>query len=120
MTDTDIVNLIEDTLAGLPERMSGNEANEHVARKLRELAIHHRAALLGALQSFLGFRVAPAERRPEDAVREARLWMALDVAEQLGLSELKAEIESLVVDVRNGKVLLPVHEKSVARYAQSL
>lgn len=120
MTDTDIIQLIEDTLAGLPERMSGNEANEHVVRKLRELVVHHRVALLGALQSLLAFREAPAERRPEDAVREARLWLALDAAEQLGLSELKPKIESLVADVRNGKVLLPIHEKSVARYAQHL
>jgi hypothetical protein len=120
VTNTDIINLIEDTLVNLPERMSGNEANEHVARKLRELATPHRAALLGALESLLAFRVAPAERKPEDAIREARLWLALDVAEQLGLSELKPKIEKLVDDIRNGRVLLPVHEKSVARYIQHL
>jgi len=120
MTTNDVTDLIEDTLASLPERMSGNEANEHVARKLRELAIHHRAALLGALESFLAFRVTAAERTSEDAVHEARLWLALDVAEQLGLSELKPKIEILVADVRNGRVLLPVHETSVARYVHRL
>jgi hypothetical protein len=37
--------------------MSGNEANEHVARKLRELATPHRAALLGALECIFRAKV---------------------------------------------------------------
>ena len=120
MTETNIIEIIEDTLAGPPERTSGNEASEYIVRELRELAPNERAAIVGALRRFLAFRVTPAERQPEDAVPEARLWFALDAPDQLRLSELKADIESLAADVRNGRVLLPVHESSVARYAQRL
>jgi 5-formyltetrahydrofolate cyclo-ligase len=120
MTKSEVTELIEETLAALPERMSGNEANPLVAEKLRSLITTDRKSVIEALKSYLAFRVSPEQRKPEDAVPEARIWMALDVAERLSLIELRPEIQSLVGDVRNRKVFLPVHEKSVARYLQRL
>ena len=118
MSKTKIMNFIEDTFSDLPGRMSGNEANDLVVKKLRQIAINERAELIGALRTYLSFRITPTERRPDHAVQEGRLWFALDAAKQLQLSELKPDIESLLVAVRSGKVLLPIHESAVARYTQ--
>jgi len=120
MTTAEITQLIEETLAALPERMSGNEANPLVAEKLRGVITTDRRSVVQALKTYLAFRVAPERRQPEDAVPEARIWMALDVAKRLSLIELRPEIQSLVIDVRNRKIFLPVHEASVAKYLQHL
>lgn len=120
MTAAEVTKLIEKTLAALPERMSGNEANPHVAERLKSLLSTDRENVVSALKSYLAFRVPAAQRKPEDAVPEARIWTALDVAEELSLVELRPEIEALVADVRDGKVFLPIHEKSVAKYLQRL
>lgn len=120
MTADEIVIFIERILASFPDRMSGNEVNPMVADEIRSFAVSDRQSLLDALRQYLAFRVSPARRQPKDAVREARLWLALDVANELGLSELKPDIESLLQSVRSGKTLRPVHEKGVARYLKSL
>ena len=120
MSATDVIDVVEETLAALPERMSGNEANPRVAQRLRATAENEREAVIDAMRTFLAYRVPTSQRTASDAVKEARLWLALDVAEELGLTELKPDVEALVADVRTGKVLLPVHEKSVARYLRRL
>lgn len=120
MNAAEVTKLIEVTLAALPERMSGNEANAKVAKRLRSLINIDRESVVEALKSYLKLRVPPERRKPEDALPESMIWTALDVAETLSLIELRPEIELLVADVRNGKVFLPVHEKSVARYLQRL
>ena len=120
MTADEIVTVIERMLASFPDRMTGNEVNPMVADELRSFAVSDRESLLDALRQYLAFRVPPAQRQQEDAVREARLWLALDVAEHLRLIELKPDIESLLQSVRSGKALRPVHEKGVARYLQRL
>lgn len=120
MPKAEVIDLIEETLADLPERMSGNEANPLVAIKLRSLTITDRRGVIDALKSYLAFRVPPERRQSHDAVPEARIWMALDVAEKLSLIELQPEIESLVSDIRDRKVFLPIHENGVAKCLQRL
>ena len=120
MTAVKIKQLIEDILRELPERMSGNEAYPYVATKLESLVATDKKSILQALRSYLAFRVAPKQRTADDAVDEARIWMALEVTVRLSLVELRPDIELLIADVRNGKVFLPVHEKSVARYLNRL
>jgi hypothetical protein len=115
----EIISFIEEEmLSSFYFRMSGNEINRIVANQLRSLAISDRQSLLDALRQYLSFRVSPAQRQPEDAVRESRLLLALDVAEHLQLCELKPDVESLLQAVRSGKALRPVHEKGVASYLQ--
>ena len=120
MTATEITKIIEGTLTARPERMSGNEANDYVVERLRKLIATERESVIGALKFYLKFRLAPEKRNSENSLPEALIWTALDVAEKLSLIELRPEIESLVADVRNGKVFLPVHEKSVEGYLQRL
>ncbi len=120
MTRTEVTEEIENVLAGLPERMSGNEANQYVAERLRNVVTTDRESVIGALKSYLAFQIAPGRRQPEDAVSEARIWMALDVAVKLSLIELRPEIASLLSNILSGKALDRLDAKSVDRYLQKL
>lgn len=120
MTGTEVIAKIENRLTWFPERVSGNEVNATVADDLRGLAVSDRPSLLDALRQYMSLRIPPAQRSPKDAVREARVWLALDVAERLGLNELKPDIEALSEAVRNGEALDRIDEKTVVRYLQRM
>jgi hypothetical protein len=120
MNSTEIIEAIEAILARLPERVSGNEANEYVVEKLRTFVDTSKESVLDALRSYLAFRISADKRTPEDAVSEARIWTALDVATKLSLAELRPEVESLHSDVLDGKVLNQIDAKSVDRYIKKL
>lgn len=116
MTAAEIENLVEETLSALPERISGNEANQVVAERLAGLVVSSRDALVEYLRGLISFRVRESERVAADAVREAGIWMALDLTEALSLQELRPDIENLIRDIRDGAVFKPVHENMVSRY----
>jgi hypothetical protein len=120
ITKYELLKLIEESLQDLPERMSGNEANQIISDWLWPLAFTNRDTVIGALRDLLSFRVSPCQRVRFDAIAESRMWLALHVAEDLNLIELRPDIELLLVDVRAGKALHPIHEKSVAAYLKAL
>lgn len=120
MTATQIIQLVEEAISWQTKRLSGNEANQQVAQRLQNLIVTDRASVIEALRTYLAYRVTAKQRKPEDALSEARLLMALDVAEILTLTELLPDIESLVADVRSGEVFLPVHASGISRYLNVL
>lgn len=116
MTTAEIEQIVEQTLDALPERISGNEANQVVAERLAGLAVSNRGKLVEYLRGLISFRVRESERVPADAVREAGIWMALDITEALSLLELRPDIENLIRDIRDGAVFKPIHQNMVNRY----
>jgi hypothetical protein len=116
MTASEIEQLVEQILVTLPERISGNEANQVIAERLAGLAVSSRNALVEYLRGLISFRVRESERIAADAVREAGIWMALDLTEALSLQELLPDIKNLIGDIRDGAVFKPVHESMVSRY----
>lgn len=120
MTAADIEHLIEKALAGLPERTSGNEANQIVAESLRGLRATDRGAVVGCMRNLLSFRPRNRNRHDVEVVQEARVWLALDVTELLALQELCPDIEHLCRDIRAGLIFKPVHETMVNRYLQRM
>jgi len=100
--------------------MSGNEQDPYIIEIFGGLLATDRESVIGALRSYLSFRVSRSERRATDAIPESRVWMALTVARALSLTELQPDVEGLLEDVRQGKTLLPIYEKSVERYLQGL
>lgn len=116
MTAAEIEQIVEGTLNTLPERISGNEANQVVTEKLAGLVASNRDALVEYLRGLMSFRVRDSSRVDADAVREAGIWLALDVTEALSLHELRPDIENLIQDIRAGYVFKPVHENMVSRY----
>lgn len=120
MTENEITNIIETTLENLPEHISGNEASHVVSEKLKNMMGANRQSIVKALRSYISFRFSLDQRSAKDAIREARIWMAFEIAESLSLIELRHDIEVLITDVHTGKIFLPVHEKSVKKYLQNL
>lgn len=120
MSPAEIGQLIEKTLAGLPERTSGNEANQLVAESLRGLVVSDRDALVGGLRNLISFRISGQPRSDKEVVQEARVWLALDVTEALALQELRPDIESLCRAIRSGLIFKPVHEDMVSRYLERM
>lgn len=120
MKPNEIIELMDDIARSLPLRMLGNEINAIIAKRVQPLVATDRNNLIQALKILLSFRVSPSKRTHEDARPEARLWMALDIAEDLQLYELKSDVESLLKDVREEKALRPVHAPTIERHLESL
>ena len=114
MNAFEIKKLVEDTLAVLPERISGNEESRIVAKRLVRHIDSSRDGIVEYLRGLLSFRIRGRERVREDVFHEAGIWMALHLAEEFSLQELRPDIEDLIRDVRGGAVLRPIDEKSVS------
>lgn len=115
MNAVEIEELVEKTLAYLPERITGNEASHIVAKRLSSHVVSSRDGIVEYLRGLLSFRARGRERVREDVFPEAGIWMALHLAEEFSLQELRPDIEDLIRDIRGGAVLMPIHEESVSR-----
>lgn len=120
MIAAEIDQLIEQTVAALPDRISGNEANQVVAERLRGLAVSDRESLICYLRHLMSFRLSGGQRTSSDAVPEAGIWMALHVAEALGLQELRPDIQKLSCDIERGLIFKAVHQSMVDRYLERM
>jgi hypothetical protein len=123
MNKYELIKAIENRLEMYPERMTGNEINPQIASWLKKFIDSDRVALIEALRDYLYYKSPMIENRHEiiiQSIREARLWMALDIAESLKLTELKPDIELLLANIQSGKLLKPVHESGVIRCLKEL
>lgn len=120
MTKDDVLLWLEDQLAGLDERETGNAIYPMIAARLHPMVSPHRAAIVEALRQLLSFRRVPSEFTDDDALPEARQWLALSVAADLRLAELRQDIAALLSDLRAGKTLLPVYEEMVRTFLATL
>lgn len=116
MTKAEVLELIEQKLAWFPERMTGNEINAQMVEQMRPLLLTDRVSLIEALRKLLPLRIPQSQRQPGDAIREARMWLALELASGLGLTELRADVKSLLKDVRQGRAFLPYYEEMLVKY----
>lgn len=120
MTKHDVLRWIETESAAFPERTSGNEVNAAVAQRIGPVLEKDRAAVVDALRELISLRVPQAARKPGDPIREARLWLALEVAASNGLVELRDDLRALIADVHGGKSFLPYYEEMLAKYQKRL
>lgn len=111
---------IENESAAFPERTNGNEVNASVARRIKPLVEKDRPAVVEALRELIGLRVPQAARKPGDSIREAKLWLALEVAASNGLVELRDDLRALIADVHGGRSFLPYYEEMLAKYQNRL
>jgi hypothetical protein len=113
-----MTQLIEGLLAGFPKRMSGNEEALRLAAALRPMLPAERRAVCGALEGYLAYR-----RRwfhLNVARREARIGIALLLAEEFELRELASPVGELACAAEMGRVLSPMRAEWVRRVAASL
>ena len=120
MTKRDVMTWIETESGSFAERVSGNEVNAAVARSIRPLLEKERPVVVEALRELIALRVPKSVRQPGDSLREAKLWLALEVAASNGLVELRDDICALIADVRSGKSFMPYYEEMLGKYQKRL
>lgn len=120
MTKDQVIDWIESICNQFPERASGNEINAFIAKEIVPLIATDRSAVVEALRAWIALRIPQNERRPSDGIREAKLWMALVIAADNQLYELRDDMESLLADVRSGKTFLPYYEEMILRLLKKM
>lgn len=87
MTIDQMLNWLNDELQNFPDRRSGEELYRYLVAQTQDVANTARAELVGALEEWL---------RGES---EPQTMLALDLAVDHGLTEMRAEIEALLHQV---------------------
>jgi hypothetical protein len=92
MSMSDVLELLETAMTDPGSYKSGEYLREHVLAHARHVVTKDRSGLVTALQEWLNTRSEP------------RTMIAVTVARELGLKEMKSEIEILRREVQAGKV----------------
>ncbi len=116
MSKEEVATLIESWDRELPERLTGNEANEIIASRMANLVRAQRSTVVELLRDWIAVRVPKSQRQPDNGAGEGAMWLALEVARRYALDELGPDIEALIADVRAGKTYLPYYADMISRY----
>ena len=88
-------------LFAFPSRASGEELYEKISRLARRIEVADREQLVSALFAWLKSRSEP------------KTMLALQIASDLRIVEVRSEIESLLKDVQIGRSFLPYYAKPI-------
>jgi hypothetical protein len=100
MTKQEILEWLEGELLGYPERATGNEREDFIVRLAGRLVESDRSALTEAMRDWM-------------AQRGKRTLLAMQIAADHKLRELKPDIQRLLEDVRAGKAFSPYYEEFI-------
>jgi hypothetical protein len=120
MNKEEVEAVIDSFGADLPERLTGNEENEIVAKRMADLVKAERVAVVDLLRDWIGVRIAECERQSGDGRREGSMFLALEVARRYKLNELRPDIEELTADIKAGKTFLPHYAEIVSKFLRDL
>jgi len=101
MTKQEILEWLDGEVQGYPERATGNECEDHVVRLAGRVVESDRNALVEAMRDWI-------------EQRDKRTLLAVRIAAEHKLRELKPHIQRLLEDVRAGKVFSPYYEEFIA------
>ena len=101
MTKQKILAWLESEVQGYPERATGNECEDHVVRLAGRVAESDRSELVEAMREWI-------------EQRGRRTLLAVRIAAEHKLRELKPDIQRLLEDVRANKVFSPYYEEFIA------
>jgi hypothetical protein len=96
-----ILQILDSEVAGFPSRASGEQGYEFINRIAARYVKSERSMLIAALTDWLLLRSEP------------KTMIALDIAGNLNLTELRSEIEKLLEDVQNGIVFMPFYSRPI-------
>ncbi len=96
-----LVTILEGELRGFPGRAPAEDLYRHMLAVATGTATTDRPALVGALREWIGLHTEP------------RTMIALHLARELRLVELRGDVEQLRADVSGGKALLPYYVRWV-------
>jgi hypothetical protein len=120
MTKEEVVAVINRLGKEMPSRMTGNEENSFLARKISPLIATHRSVVVSLLRDWLAVRIPQASRQAGAGVHEGRIWLALELAQLNSLYELKPDVESLLHAIEAGDTFLPYYAPMVEEYLEGM
>ena len=101
MTKREILEWLEGEVQSYPERTTGNECEDHIVRLAGRVVESDRSELAEAMREWID-------------QRGKRTLLAVRIAAEHKLRELKPDIQRLLEDVRAGKVFSPYYEEFIA------
>lgn len=101
MMTNNVLQILDAEVAGFPSRASGEQGYEYINKIAARYVTSERQKLVAALSTWLHLRSEP------------KTMIAVDVAGKLRLSELRSELEKLLVDVEQGKAFLPFYARPI-------
>ena len=101
MTKREILEWLEGEVQGYPERATGNKCEDHIIRLAGRVVESDRSELAEAIREWI-------------EQRDKRTLLAVRIAAEHKLLELKPDIQRLLDDVHAGKVFLPYYEEFIA------
>lgn len=97
----DLLQLLDDEVAGFPSRASGEQGYEYINKIAARYVQSERPMLVAALTEWLLLRSEP------------KTMLAVDIAGKLHLTELRPALEKLLVDVEQGKAFKPFYARPI-------
>lgn len=101
MTKQEIIEWLDGEIEGYPPRATGDECGQFVMRLAARVVESDRDELIAAMREWI-------------TQRGKRTLLAMDIAVDAKLRELKPDIEHLLEDVRAGRVFSPYYEEFIA------
>jgi hypothetical protein len=121
MDKNNVLEWIEAEVGQFQLRDSGNEVAVVMSARIRPLIAAHREVAVAALRDLLSYRpVFKREPDSDDSTGHDRLWLALNIAADAGLTELRPDVEALIADVKHGRAFPPYYVEILERYVRRL
>lgn len=92
MTKEDVLSILETDISDPGSYKSGEYLEEHILKHARQIVNMDRSSLIEVLREWLNLRCEP------------RTMLAVTIARQLGLREIRSDIEFLRKDILEKKV----------------
>ncbi len=120
MTKQEILEIVNNIHASIPERLTGNEEIAIITERLQSIVLEERQTMIEVLRDWISVRIPENQRKKDDGKKEGTLYLALEVAKKYSLKELRPDIEALIADIHSGKTYLPYYEEMIAKYLNYL
>lgn len=108
MSSNPVLDQLNSEVAAFPARASGEELYDYIRRLSGRILSKNRAELAAAMVDWLELRSEP------------KTMLAVQIASDLRLAELKPALESFLNDVREGRIFLPYYAKAIEATLQKL
>ncbi len=114
MTESDVIEFIAETLRELPPRATSLDSLNATRIPVARMLHADRLVVVRALESLIRADIRAGEYKQAADVRKAVLfYLALDIAVELGIREVQTAVRDALLDVREGRKLLPIYAESI-------
>ena len=101
MTAVDIINWLDEESAEFPSRAGAEEFQRYIFRRLKPAAADCRDSLVEAMRTWISLR------------DETKTMLAVRIAVEYKLTELRGDVERLLVDIEAGRCFLPYYAETI-------